>query len=306
MENKEIFIPGKLLIAGEYVVLDGAKSYALKTRHGQYLSIEQRDTDLIEWEALDHEGKKWLEFTFGYDSEKLDLHTGNDDDDHLYRLIRHIIDSKASVLTSGYKIQTRLTFPISWGLGSSSSLVAGIARMFDLNPYDLLANTFGGSGYDVAVGYENSGLFFTKTPDIKNPVIELYNWNPAFKEDLYFIYLNRKQNSREAMSNYLHYKNSSSCSITDMSELTDAMIASKDRDEFAMLMRTHEKILSAVLHQPRIKEALFYDYHGEVKSLGAWGGDFCMAIGNKKTPEYFRSKGFEVIFDFETMINTES
>ena len=37
----------------------------------------------------------------------------------------------------------------------------------------------------------------------------------------------------------------------------------------------------------RIKENAFSDYFGQVKSLGAWGGDFVLVTGNEDTPSIF-------------------
>ena len=43
------------------------------------------------------------------------------------------------------------------------------------------------------------------------------------------------------------------------------------------------------------------DYNGEIKSLGAWGGDFILAAGPTNTPEYFSSKGFNTIIRYNEM-----
>jgi len=51
-----------------------------------------------------------------------------------------------------------------------------------------------------------------------------------------------------------------------------------------------------------VKERLFPDYFGTLKSLGAWGGDFILATGTKETPRYFKNKGFETILTYSEMI----
>lgn len=306
MEDRDLFIPGKLLIAGEYVVLDGALAYAVKTRFGQHVSVEAAVGNQLHWVALDHEGRVWQEFSYDLNRKRLSPEPQSNADEYMHRLLHHLEVEKCFKPGQAYEIRTRLTFPQDWGLGSSSTLVAGLARHFNINPYELLAATFGGSGYDVAVGYLNSGLFFELTNNPAAPHTELFNWNPPFAQHLYFVHLNRKQNSRDAMAQYQRNKNTGSCSISEMSDVTRAIVSTNDIDEFAMLIRTHEKILSGVLQQPRIKEERFFDYPGEVKSLGAWGGDFCLAVGNKNTPEYFRTKGFPVCLRFDEMVNTES
>ena len=42
-------------------------------------------------------------------------------------------------------------------------------------------------------------------------------------------------------------------------------------------------------------------FEGEIKSLGAWGGDFILASGIN-SPSYFESKGYKTIVKFDDMI----
>jgi hypothetical protein len=51
-----------------------------------------------------------------------------------------------------------------------------------------------------------------------------------------------------------------------------------------------------------IKQELFKDFRGEIKSLGAWGGDFILVSGDKESPNYFKNLGFTTIIPFEEMI----
>jgi hypothetical protein len=51
-----------------------------------------------------------------------------------------------------------------------------------------------------------------------------------------------------------------------------------------------------------VKERLFDDYFGAVKSLGAWGGDFVLATGDKTTPAYFKKKGYSTVLTYKEMI----
>jgi mevalonate kinase len=46
---------GKLLITGEYLVLDGAKAFALPTKFGQSLIIEEGSNKAIQWISYDHD-----------------------------------------------------------------------------------------------------------------------------------------------------------------------------------------------------------------------------------------------------------
>jgi len=38
-----------------------------------------------------------------------------------------------------------------------------------------------------------------------------------------------------------------------------------------------------------------------VKSLGALGGDFILAVGDKNTPKYFKEKDFETVITYSQL-----
>ena len=61
---KKYYSNGKLLITGEYVVLDGALSLAVPTKFGQSLSIEAVDEPKISWNSFNSDGSIWFENTF--------------------------------------------------------------------------------------------------------------------------------------------------------------------------------------------------------------------------------------------------
>ena len=69
-ENDQYFFGhGKLLISGEYFVLDGAQSLALPTRHGQSLSVKYSPSfsPKLSWKSYDVDGRCWFdqELNFG-------------------------------------------------------------------------------------------------------------------------------------------------------------------------------------------------------------------------------------------------
>ena len=52
---------GKLLITGEYLILDGAKGLALPTKMGQNLNVEDTNSGNIRWKSYDADGSIWFE-----------------------------------------------------------------------------------------------------------------------------------------------------------------------------------------------------------------------------------------------------
>ena len=87
-----------------------------------------------------------------------------------------------------------------------------------------------------------------------------------------------------------------------ISGISDAFLEATSLEDFNRLIIEHEKIVSSIIKLKPVKEKLFPDYFGEIKSLGAWGGDFILATGNSATPAYFKNKGFETILTYAEMV----
>ena len=71
--------------------------------------------------------------------------------------------------------------------------------------------------------------------------------------------------------------------------------------EFNKLIRDHESIISKNMSLSKAKDKYFEDFWGEVKSLGAWGGDFVLVTSDRddsETRKYFMDKGYNTIFSF--------
>ena len=60
--------------------------------------------------------------------------------------------------------------------------------------------------------------------------------------------------------------------------------------------------MSNILEMQTVKESLFSDFPGTIKSLGAWGGDFVMAILDENPKDYFASKGYNTVIPYDEMI----
>ena len=74
---------------------------------------------------------------------------------------------------------------------------------------------------------------------------------------------------------------------------------------FENLLCEHEEIMSAILGIAPVKERLFKEHPGVVKSLGAWGGDFVL-ITNHGTGKAFREQmknmGFNTVFSWDELV----
>lgn len=294
---------GKLLISGEYVVLDGAKALALPTTFGQSLTVQSIDEEKLVWKSIDTNKNTWFSTSFLIDNGLLINPNPNDE----LHVVLHTVLSEAQRLNpgflstaKGFHATTTLTFPRNWGLGSSSTLIHNIATWANVNPYTLLWNAFSGSGYDIACAKYNTAIHYQLLE--KQPKVIETTFNPSFSDQLYFVHLNKKQNSRNAIENYRKQQGTIANEIKVVSEITDDLTNCKSVEEFAFLLREHEQIIAGIIKEKPIQERLFSDYFGQLKSLGAWGGDFILATGNAETPNYFKSKGYETVLSYKEMI----
>ena len=68
---KEYYSNGKLLITGEYLVLDGAKALALPTKYGQYLTVTSGTNQEIHWTSFDNDNSIWFQETILFSEIKI-------------------------------------------------------------------------------------------------------------------------------------------------------------------------------------------------------------------------------------------
>ena len=295
---------GKLLITGEYLVLDGARAFALPTKFGQNLIVEDGINQEITWKSYDYDNRLWFEdiITFSeiINNPVTKIETVKTT---LINILHeaYILNPDFINSSDGYKISTQLTFPKNWGLGTSSTLLNNIAQWAKIDAFTLLKNSFGGSGYDIACAQNNTPIVYHLEQNL--PIVEITRFNPDFKENIYFIYLNKKQNSKTAINAYYNNKNEHlTKSIAENNKITEAILNAKTVKEFASALEKHEIHLSDILETRTIKENVFSDFNGVVKSLGAWGGDFVMVVSKENPSAYFASKGYETILTYDEMI----
>lgn len=311
---------GKLLLTGEYLVLEGATALALPTRLGQSMQVTPSSFAGIRWTSLDQEGKPWLKTQLALKNGKLEEknlsgqdNTGTHTDSQLpsdskiikrlRQLLEHAHYKNPGLLApdKGYEVTTKLDFDRSWGLGSSSTLVNNLAQWFEIDPYDLLENSFGGSGYDVASAQLSHPLTYSISQQGRSVLSAPFD--PPFKDQIFFVHLNRKQDTRNAVAHFRQQPAAALKNAVDkLDALTHQIIQCKNLQEFELLLNIHETLLSGILNLPKVKHQYFSDFPGAVKSLGGWGGDFFLATGDIEEKDYFRKKGYETIFSYGELI----
>jgi mevalonate kinase len=295
---------GKLLITGEYLILDGAKGLALPTKMGQNLSVESTITETIHWKSYDADGSIWFEEILSFDEiTATNTIAPESVKGTLIKILQVANAINPDLLTNstGFAITTQLSFPRNWGLGTSSTLINNIAQWFQIDAFELLNKSFGGSGYDIACAQNNTPITYNLSEG--KPIVEKVVFEPKFTENLYFVYLNQKRNSKSAIAEYHSNKTAHLLQhIEAINALTNNCIQATDLESFTRIIDQHEILLSSILNTETVKKTLFPDFDGAIKSLGAWGGDFVLVVSKENPSSYFIDKGYETVIPYGIMI----
>lgn len=300
---------GKLLLTGEYLVLKGALALALPLKLGQSLQISLADTDThrLHWVAQQPD-KAW--FSVVFDTDTLQPVTTDDPAkaEKLASILKAVRKLKPTAFYGGdLRIRTHLDFDPNWGLGSSSTLIANLAQWANVNPYELLKLTFGGSGYDIACATAEQPVYYQLIDN--KPQVQTVDFQPSFADHLFFVYQGQKQSSSKEVKAFLEHTNPVDLQkdIESISEISRVVPKCQNLDEFGMLMQCHERIIARCIGQTPVQKR-FPDFEGTLKSLGAWGGDFVLAVtewSESQVKAYFKKKGLEVIFGYKDIVLNE-
>ena len=294
----------KLMISGEYLVLKGALSLALPTKFNQEISVSEKSgAPSIKWKSLIN-NNLWFQATLLLpDFQIIETNEAN-----LAETLQKILKAAQllnfSFLGSGceYHVASAMDFDPAWGIGSSSSLISNIAYWANCDAFELNNLIFNGSGYDIACARSSSPIIY-QLKDNK-PSFRTALFHPVFDSQLYFVYLNRKQNSRESVGK-ADLSSVSSKDISEISEITLQFEKATDLLAFQFYMDRHEEIMSKIIQIKPVKSLYFNDFIGSIKSLGAWGGDFVLVAS--EAPEeyvrnYFITRNLNTIFRYDEII----
>jgi hypothetical protein len=172
-----------------------------------------------------------------------------------------------------------------------------------VGPFELFFKSSAGSGYDIACAQANGPILFEREPS--GPRWTVITYDPPFKDQLFFLCLGKKINSRDAIDFFLQKGIKPEGIIRKLSAITEETIQCKRLPDFECLMLEHEKLLSRTLDIPRAKDLHFPDYWGEIKSLGGWGGDMVLVTSDRpesETRKYFDKRGYGGFYNFKNLV----
>ena len=298
------------MLTGEYLVLEGATALAVPTKFGQDLTVEKIKEPQLIWGSFTNTGDCWFEAIFELPKLRLVNATFYSEKegsaDFIAETLQDILLETRKLnpeflkSEQGFLVKTNLTFPRDWGLGTSSTLINNIAQWAKVDAFQLLWNSFSGSGYDIANAKHKTPILYQVNN--QKPEVKQVDFLPRFSDQLFFVHLNKKQDSKAGIARFKEKREKIHNEIQLVSEISKRLIQEQKLSEFKKLIQEHEKIISSIIELPTVKERLFPDYFGTLKSLGAWGGDFILATGDKNTPQYFKAKGYTTILRYSDMV----
>jgi len=269
---------GKFLLSAEYVVLDGASALAIPLKWGQTLFIEPYQGDFCLIESREANQQVWFKATFHPATGLVMESNLHDVALKLEQLLSAIPPAIKRQNLKSKKLIFRADFNRNWGLGSSSTLVSLLSQYLEQNPYSLLRQSFGGSGYDIACATALQPILYRlDQPDF--PSVQPFSLAPELLKQMHFFYLGRKAQSSQAIQQYRSLSLAlRQHAAAEISELSLHMQSVQTLSEWTLALNRHNTILQNLLQQPNPCQA-FSGAPGAMKPMGAWGGDFMLALG---------------------------
>lgn len=304
---KRYYANGKLLISGEYLVLSGAEALALPLKMGQWLEagiIGGEERSHLRWQAWVR-GKEWFTATILLPDweiiESSDSHIAG----RLVKMLGEISSMNSSLFEprKSYSFSTVSDFDHNWGMGSSSALLANLARWAGIGPFDLFHRLGRGSGYDVAAALATGPILFSASNHFAR--ITPVKFLPDFHQHIWFVYRGWKQDTERSLDEFSRLQEPTRQQVEMMNYYTGELLQTRHLKQFMHIMSEHELFISRMLGRNPVKEEFFSDFKGEIKSLGAWGGDMMMAVSELPgdyVRSYFQAKNIQTIFDFDSLI----
>lgn len=281
------------MLFGEYLVLNGSDCVAFPLKFGQTLSVTKSE-DII-WESYSRHGK-W--FSASMSNDFTILETNNEEVAEILRQLFVVIRAEQPDIDFHQRFKAEANFELNWGLGSSSTLISLLSQWSGVDVRKLLDVSFGGSGYDVACATAAAPILYAN-----GAIKKEFHFPESITDNLLFIYLGNKQNSREEIKRYKK-ETITQEQVDKLNAAISTAIQANEIESFEQQLDYSEELISSIIKTEKLKQRLFPDYTYSVKSLGAWGGDFFLATYRDAeiAKHYFQEKGYTTLFTYQELI----
>ncbi|MFN2395090.1 MAG: hypothetical protein ABR597_05320 [Bacteroidales bacterium] len=298
---QSFFSHGKLLLMGEYAVLYGADAICLPLKTGQLLEVKNYLPGRIAWKWT---WQKQVLADFVLDAESLEVLEANvGNPQWTSDLILYIRQQKPDFLkNTGGSLHFINYFPPEWGLGTSSATISSLCRFAGVDPYKVNEQLMGGSGADIATTTAENWMLYRRNH--AGPVSWSIPFDFPFLKNTWFVYSGKKQATAIHLKKVAG-KNSYKRELwLDVNPLIYRFLAASTLPEAFKIIEEHEILVGARIQQQPIGQQ-FKGFPGKIKSLGAWGGDFFMALSQQPADfveGYFREKGYQHVYLWEDFV----
>lgn len=299
---QSFYAPGKILLNGEYTVLVGFEGMALPVKCGQWLdswifNTPPNGADTLYYQALDENEQPWFQLNISLEELLPSSEISSEDKSVSDTFLKMLNMVPESFFEPGKSIRlvTRLEFNRNSGLGSSSTFVALMSQFFRLNPHEVQAQLFGGSGYDVAIAQVQKPLIFWKNP--QGVHFRPWKLSSSLTQQWHIVFWGEKVNSRNSSAAVKETLDQLSGDTAYKMQLEKILSLTRDAQDIPTL-ETSLEIMQMFLSQLLGLETPYQSLQmkpvsqGLCKWLGAWGGD--MLLVNKKIlqeyPSIFKNK----------------
>ncbi len=277
--------------------MEGAMGLAVPVKWGQSMKVTESQGAGIHWITKDQNGAKWFECKLNLIDFAIEKTTDETKAEFVQSLIKSAAQLNSDFLSKWkkYKVTCDLGFDPAWGLGTSSTLICNLATWAELSPFELFFDTQEGSGYDIAAAVSQEPLLYQKNEDELS--FETFDWSGNLTDGICVFYQGHKQNSLEEVRTWKTNKVWKQKDVKQVSSISEALADCNDVDEAISLLRDHVNMMERILNRTAY-DGQFSDFEGVVKPLGAWGGDFGLALHTdvEYTAKYLAKKGMKTVF----------
>lgn len=303
LSNLNIYGHGKLLITGEYLVMEGAEALAVPLQRGQRFVVKSARGADLQWTSLRPDGTIWFQGLFSLLDFTAQESTDDAIADRLTDILTAVTRQNPDFLSDwkGQKVESSLEFAPEWGLGTSSTLIHAIAEWGEVDAWTLYEQTFGGSGYDLACAMADGPIIYKATEEEIHMTPVGLDW--PFRDQLFLVYSGQKTNSREAVDKHASVLKKAGKEVEAVSAITQQVADAESLDEFIGLLTDHNTLLSGLLGETANPWAPAFP--GLIKPLGAWGGDFFLAASPedpKDIRKWLNGNGFDTCFGWKELV----